>query len=165
MAHLVHSEYISDIPRDGQPIILGKKTNFRQNELVNLTCTAPMSTPAARLMVTLNGNSITSSSNLRGAHGYQRVYHTQYDNGLTTTSVNVQFPSFWLQSRKNEFHCTSSIIHRFNRTATVKFDARTDAENRTAYYLEEQVSLQESNYIRPHFNRKAIGLYFFCSYI
>ncbi|KAJ6220252.1 hypothetical protein RDWZM_006064, partial [Blomia tropicalis] len=138
------------IPRDGQPIILGKKTNFRPNELVNLTCSAPMSTPPARLMVTLNENSITANSNY-----YQRTFHTQYDNGLTTTSVNVQFPSYWLQNRKNDFHCTSSIIHRFNRTAMVKFDAKNDAENRTGYYLEEShvASMQDSNYIRPHFTR------------
>lgn len=128
---------------------MGKKFNFRQNELVNLTCSSPMSTPSARLMVTLNGNSITSNNNF-----YQKTYHTQYDNGQTTTSVNVQFPSQWLHNRKNDFHCTSSIIHRYNRTASVKFDARNDADNRTAYYLEEHVSLQESNFIRPQFNRK-----------
>lgn len=140
---------VYSIPKDGQPIILGKKFKFQPNELVNLTCSSPMSMPSARLMVTLNGNSITANSNF-----YQKTYITQYDNGQTTTSVNVQFPSQWLSAnRKNDFHCTSSIIHRYNRTANVRLDARNDADNRTAYYLEEHISNQENNYIRPQFTR------------
>lgn len=129
----------TDIPRDGQPIILGKKSNFRASEQVNLTCTSPMSSPAARLMVSLNGNSLVGGQqNL-----YQRTYYSHYDNGLTSTSVNVQFPSNWLNggrknSKHNQFECTSSIVHRFNRTEGVRFEARTNAEGKSAYYLDSR---------------------------
>lgn len=133
-----------DIPRDGQPIILGKKANFRPNELVNLTCTAPMSNPAAQLAVTLNGNGITSNSNY-----YQRVYHNRYDNGLTSTSMNVQFPSYWLQTKRtNMFECVTTIVHHSNRSASVRVEARTDAENRTAFYLHEQATLHGPSFIK-----------------
>lgn len=128
---------------------MGKKANFSKNEWVNLTCSTLMSRPPAQLIVLLDGKSIDADTNY-----YESVNYSQYENGLTTTSMKVQFPSYWLHSPKSELLCSSSIVHRFNRTATIKFDARSDAFNRTTYYIDKQIYDQESNAIRPQLNRK-----------
>ena len=149
--------FCQDIPRDGQPIILGKKANFRQNELVNLTCTAPMSNPPALLSVTLNGNNLAANSNY-----YQRMYQNRYDNGLTSSSVNVQFPSYWLQSKRtNMFECLSTIVHHYNRTASLKIEARSNAENKTAFYLYEQSTTHGTSYIK----RESSGSFVFLNFV
>jgi len=101
------------IPKDPNPIIIGKKSQYRKNELVNLTCTSPLSLPAAKLTVSINGNSITSNTNY-----HQRMYYTRYENNLSTTSINIQFPSYWLNKR-NTFECTSAIIHKFNKSSQI----------------------------------------------
>lgn len=101
------------IPLDPNPIIIGKKSQYRKNELVNLTCTSPPSLPAAQLTVLLNDKSITASTNY-----HQRVYYTTYEHNLSATSVNIQFPSFWLNKR-DVFACKSAITHQFNSSHVI----------------------------------------------
>nr|XP_027206268.1 bromodomain-containing protein DDB_G0270170-like isoform X2 [Dermatophagoides pteronyssinus] len=135
------------IPRDGQPIIVGKKSHFSPNEPVNLTCTSPMSTPPARLVINLNGNSLVSSNQnniddnqnndvMKTNQIIMRTYYRHFENGQSSTSVNVQFPGSWLQAKRiNQFECTSSIIHRFNRTANVRLEMKIDSSNNNNHTL------------------------------
>lgn len=130
---LVFFSRFVDIPRDGQPIIVGKKSHFGSTEPVNLTCTSPMSTPAARLVVNLNGNSLVAGAS--NGQVQLRTYHRQFENGQTSTSVNVQFPGSWLQTKRiNQFECTSSIIHRFNRSVAVKVETKINPDNHSLSY-------------------------------
>lgn len=105
--------FIAVIPKDPNPIIVGKKSQYRKNELVNLTCTSPLSLPAAKLSVSMNGNSITPNSNYN-----QRTYYNKYENNLSTSSINIQFPTYLLNKR-NIFECTSVIIHKFNKSSQI----------------------------------------------
>ncbi|OTF81862.1 beat protein-like protein, partial [Euroglyphus maynei] len=133
------------IPRDGQPIIVGKKSHFGPNEPVNLTCTSPMSTPSARLVVNLNGNSLVASSSssnmndndvMKNNQVIMRTYYRHFENGQSSTSVNVQFPGSWLQAKRiNQFECTSSIIHRYNRTASLRVEMKMDPINNHTLYV------------------------------
>nr|XP_046917961.1 rho GTPase-activating protein gacZ-like isoform X1 [Dermatophagoides farinae] len=136
------------IPRDGQPIIVGKKSHFGPNEPVNLTCTSPMSTPAARLVVNLNGNSLVASNSnnnnvnvndndvIKNNQVIMRTYYRHFENGQSSTSVNVQFPGSWLQTKRiNQFECTSSIIHRYNRTASLRVEWKIDPINNHTLYV------------------------------
>ncbi|KPM05738.1 beat protein-like protein 1 [Sarcoptes scabiei] len=133
-----------------KPIIVGRKSFFGPNESVNLTCTSPMSTPAARLVVNLNGNSLigTNSSqknrhqpkgrnNLDEQEISMRTYHQYFENGQSSTSINVRFSGKRLQSKKiNQFECTSSIIHRFNRSTIASFESKLDPKsNQTTFQM------------------------------
>jgi hypothetical protein len=61
----------------------------------------------------MNGNSITSNSNYN-----ERIYYNKYENNLSTSSINIQFPAHWLNKR-NIFECTSVITHKFNKSSQI----------------------------------------------
>ena len=107
--------WLLDIPKDPNPVISGKKSLFSLNEMVNLTCSSPMSLPAAQLSVSINGTPITSGNDQRFQH---RIYHQNYENDLSAASINIQFNSRYLTSRVT-MECQTSIIHKQNRSVEV----------------------------------------------
>lgn len=103
----------TDIPKDPNPIISGKKSLYTLNDIVNLTCTSSLSLPEAHLTATVNGTDIVAD------HRFQhRIYHQKYENNLMTTSINIQFNTKYLTHRV-PFECQSTQYHKHNRSAQI----------------------------------------------
>ena len=127
-----------------------------------------MSTPAARLVVNLNGNSLVASNSnnnvnvndndvIKNNQVIMRTYYRHFENGQSSTSVNVQFPGSWLQTKRiNQFECTSSIIHRYNRTASLRVEWKIDPINNHTLY----VPVLDHNINNNHLQGKFIHCFF-----
>ncbi|XP_054165111.1 uncharacterized protein LOC128962735 [Oppia nitens] len=126
------------IPKDPNPIIIGKKSHYTVNDLVNLTCTSPLSLPAAQLTATINGTSVVDSNDARFQH---RVYYQHYENNLSAASINIQFSSRLLTTRV-PFECHSAISHRHSRVAEVAlwttYKSPQQLSDETTFYSEDK---------------------------
>ncbi|CAG2169088.1 unnamed protein product, partial [Oppiella nova] len=111
------------IPKDPNPVIIGKKSHYTLNDMVNLTCTSPLSLPPAQLSATINGTPIGGDDHSTDNRFQHRIYYQKYENNLSSSSINIQFSTKYLTHRL-PFECHSTITHRHNRSTEVNLWTR-----------------------------------------